>query len=95
MTTTSKISLQPIAKMGWQATALNKRITRLAAKRLFIGSLQHRHLDAVTFRRCDGDLIPRVGVSDHAHAWIGGQDAFQPASRFGSPIRHDDLSRVL
>ena len=40
--------------------------------------LQHRHLDAMTFRGFDGDLIARVGVADDAHAGIRCQDPLQP-----------------
>ena len=43
----------------------------------------------------DGDLITRVGVSDHAHAGIRCQDSFQSDCGFRRSIRNDDLSRVL
>jgi len=49
----------------------------------------------MTFCRFDGDLISRVGVSDDAHAWVRGQDSFQPESCLGSSIRYNDLSRML
>jgi hypothetical protein len=57
--------------------------------------LQHRHFDAMTFRCSDGDLITRIRMSDYAHAWICCKDSLQPPSCFRSPIRHDNLSRVL
>ena len=41
------------------------------------------------------DSVPRVSVSRDAHAWICCKDSFQPASRFGSPVCNDNLSRVL
>ena len=49
----------------------------------------------MTFCCLNGDLVARVSVSDHAHAWVRGQDSFQPASRSGSSICNNDLSGVL
>lgn len=46
-------------------------------------------------RRVDGSLVTRIGMAYDAHAWVGGQYAFQPFSRSGCPIRDDDLARVL
>ena len=88
-------SLHPIATTGWQASALSISTDRPTTNCLFIGLLQHRHFDTVTFRGFDGNLIARVGVSDYAHAWIRCQDSFQPPGCFRSSIRHDDLSCVL
>ena len=49
----------------------------------------------MTFRGFDGDLVPRIRVSDHAHAWVGRQDSFQPFGGFGRSVRNDDLTCVL
>ena len=92
----TKDSSQPIVKIGRQASIVRKSADNATPKRFFIGCLlQHRHLDTVSFRRFNGDLIPRVGVSDDAHAWVRCQDSFQSPSRFWRPVCHDNLSRVL
>ncbi len=49
----------------------------------------------MTFCGLDGDLIPRVSVSDHAHAGVCRQDTFQPLSGFGRAVGHDDLACML
>ncbi len=62
---------------------------------VFIALLQHWHLDTVTLRSFDGDLIARVGVPNDTHAWVRCKNSFQPASRFRRPVRNDDLSGML
>lgn len=56
---------------------------------------QHRHFQAVTFCGVDGNIIPCIGMSHDAHAWIGRQDSFQPLSSFRRSIRDDDLTGML
>jgi hypothetical protein len=94
-TTNIKNSPHPIAITGLHARALKINTGETTLNLFFIRSLQHRHFDAVTFRRIDGNFIPRISVSDHSHAWVCRQDSFQPARRFFRPVCHDDLPRML
>lgn len=58
-------------------------------------SFQHWHFDAMTFRGFDGNIITCIRVSHYAHAWVGGEDAFQSRCGFRCSIGNDDLTRML
>lgn len=46
-------------------------------------------------RRSDGNVVTRIGMPGYSHAWVAGEDAFQPASGLGRTISNDDLPGML
>lgn len=57
--------------------------------------LEHRNLNPHAPRGRDGLRIPRIDMPGNPHAGISGQHALQPLCRFGRPIGHDYLPRML
>ena len=49
----------------------------------------------MTFCGVNGNFIPRISVSDHAHTWICCKDSFQSDGCLGRAVCNDDLARVL
>src|SRR5262245_37372297 len=66
----TEFSAKPAVPRSLSAFASQLRVSACMDK-LFS---QHRHLNTMTFRCFDGDLITRVSMSDYAHAWICRQD---------------------